>query len=159
MSFINNVISLVPFARGRDFISHMINSRQFTFILAIITFAILLWYKVIMCAKAKEPLKVFLLLNSLMGSDIKIISPRYMKTGGKMTPLANFGMRITRKFVNIIVSKTILMREIPKLRHFTYFGLLILHFIAFYLYYRAIELDSKALKIAMKASTSIVEQQ
>ncbi len=114
-----------------------------TFILALITFGILLWYKVIMCAKAKETLKVFLLLNSLMGSDIKIISPRYMKTGGKMTPLANFGMRITRKFVNIIVSKTILMREIPKLRHFTYFSLVIVHFIVFYLYYRAMELESK----------------
>lgn len=143
MSFINNVISLVPFGRLRDVLKRLINSPQFTFIIAIITFAILLWYKVIMCAKAKEPLKVFLLLNSLMGSDIKIISPRYVKTGGKMTPLANFGMRITRKFINIIVSKTILMREIPKMRHFSYFGLLIVHFIAFYLYYRAVELHNK----------------
>lgn len=82
-----------------------------------------------------------------------------MKTGGKMTPLANFGMRITRKFVNIIVSKTILMREIPKLRHFTYFSLLIVHFIAFYLYYRAVELDTKETKTALKISTSIIEQQ
>jgi hypothetical protein len=40
--------------------------------------------------------------------------------------------------VNIIVSKTLLMREIPKARHFTYFSLLILHYLAFSAYYWAL---------------------
>ena len=102
-----------------------------------------------MGAKAKEPIRVFLLLNSLMCSDIKIISPRYIKDGKKMRPLANLGMRITRKFVNIIVSKMVLMREVPRARHFSYFILLIIHFMAFSLHYRAVEMKNKEIKNAL----------
>ena len=117
-----------------------------TFWLAILTFAILLWYKVCLCAKAKGPLKIFLLLNSLAVSDLTIISPRYIKTGGKLSTTISFLLRISRKFVNIIVSKTLMMREIPKARHFTYFSLLILHYIAFSAYYRALQLEAKQKK-------------
>ncbi len=119
------------------------NSTTVTFWLAIITFAILLWYKVYLCAKAKGPLKIFLLLNSLAVSDIKIISPRYVKTGGKLSPTISFLLRISGKFVNLIVSKTLLMREIPKARHFTYLSLLILHYLVFSMYYRALQHEAK----------------
>lgn len=119
------------------------NSTRFTFWVAILTFAILLWYKFYLTSKAKGSLKIFLLLNSLAVSDLTIISPRYVKTGGKLTPVVSFMLRISQKFVNILVSKTILMREIPKARHFTYFILLIVHFIAFSIYYRALEKKEK----------------
>ena len=154
MSFTEKVISIVPCGnRVRHLLRTIINSTQFTFILSLITFCILMWYKIIMCTKAKEPMKVFLLLNSLMCSDIKIISPRYIKDGSKLMPLANLGMRITRKFVNIIVSKTVLMREIPKARHFSYFSLLIIHFLAFSLYYRAVEMKNKEMQKALKSNS------
>jgi hypothetical protein len=160
MSFTEKFISLVPCGnRARNYLRSLLNSPQFTFILSLITFGILLWYKIIMCTKAKEPVKVFLLLNSLMCSDIKIISPRYIKDGGKLMPLANLGMRITRKFVNIIVSKTVLMREIPKARHFSYFSLLIVHFLAFSLYYRAVEMKNKEVLRELKSKNANGEQQ
>jgi hypothetical protein len=47
------------------------------FLLSLVTFGILVWYKVCLCNKAKGPLKIFLLFNSLTLSDFSIISPRY----------------------------------------------------------------------------------
>lgn len=85
------------------------NFTSLNFIMALFTFGILVYYKVCLCSKAKGPLKIFLLFNSLTVSDFAIISPRYQKTG-KMSTAAAFMMRVSQKFINIIIAKMLLLR-------------------------------------------------
>jgi len=75
--------------------------------LALVTFCVLVWYKVCRSNKAKGPLKISLLFNSLLVGDFSIIAPRYQKSG-KMTVLAAFLLRCTQKFINIILAKALL---------------------------------------------------
>lgn len=117
-------------------------SKPLCFLLALFTFTILLWYKICMCNKAKGPLKILLLLNSLVISDFSVISPRYQKSG-KMSTLYAFFLRVSQKFVNMIVAKTLLLRELPKQRDLLYFALLIIHFIAVTAYYKCRESEHK----------------
>jgi hypothetical protein len=60
-----------------------------------------------------------------------------------MSLVHSFLLRISQKFINIIVAKTLLYRELPKARDFTYFLLLIIHFLVFALYHRALGLIFK----------------
>lgn len=61
-----------------------------------------------------------------------------------------FMLRVSQKFINIIVAKTLLYRELPKIRDFTYFLLLIAHFLVFALYHRGLELALKERKALSK---------
>jgi hypothetical protein len=115
------------------------DSTKLTFYLALLTFCVLVYYKVCLCSKAKGSLKIFLLLNSLAVSDMSIISPRY-QASGQMSTVSAFLLRISQKFINIVIAKTLLHRELPKLRDFTYFILLIIHFLAFTAYHKGLEI-------------------
>lgn len=119
------------------------NSTRTNFVFALLSFFVLVLYKVCLCNKAKGPLKIFLLLNSLSISDFAIISPRYTHQSGKLPVISAFLLRISQKFINIIVAKTLLYGELPKLRDFTYFILLIAHFLVFACYHYGLELKVK----------------
>ena len=109
-------------------------TTSLTLLLALATFCLLVWYKVCLSNKAKGPLKIFLLLNSLFVGDFSIIAPRY-QSNGKMSTLSAFFLRCTQKFINIILAKTLLYQELPKVRDLMYFGLLIIHYGAFLAYH------------------------
>lgn len=125
--------------RLRDYVKR---STNFTLALALVTFIILVWYKVCLSNKAKGPLKIFLLFNSLFVGDFSIIAPRY-QNNGKMSIIAAFLLRCTAKFINIILAKALLYQEFPKVRDLTYFALLVLHYAAFSAYHHGLEMAQK----------------
>ena len=124
-------------------------ATNFNLILAILTFCVLVYYKVMLSNKAKGPLKIFLLFNSLFVGDFSIIAPRY-QNNGKMSIITAFCLRCTQKFINIIFAKSLLYQELPKLRDLTYFGLLVLHYIAFSAYHHGLEMSLKDQKALSK---------
>ena len=74
-----------------------------------------------------------------------------------MSALSAFMLRASSKFINIIIAKTLLYRELPKARDFNYFLLLIAHFAIFALYHRSLELSVKERRQLMKAQKKNLE--
>ena len=109
------------------------------FAFSLITFGVLVYYKVFLCNKAKGPLKIFLLFNSLFVSDFSIIAPSYAK-GDQLSPVFAFLLRVLKKFINVILAKTLLTRELPKQRDIIHLFLIILHFFAFACFHKSLEL-------------------
>ena len=115
--------------------------RKYTWVrlmMAVLTFGLLMWHKVFLANKAKGWLKIFLLLNSLVFSDFAIIATRYQNSG-KMSSLSSFSMRVFSKFINIVIAKSLITRELPKSRDFVYFLLLIIHLASVSLYNQGLE--------------------
>ena len=116
----------------------------------LLTGIIAIVYKLCYSNKAKGTTKIFLFFNQITLSDFTI-----RKYEGKVSIYNAFLMRMLQKFINIILSKMLLYREMPCIRDELYFLLLMMHFMAFYLFLKSNE-DNVLIKKVIKSKLRLM---